>query len=106
MLPVCCSTCGNTRSIENCAFGVVPFISRGHNSKFAQICFYDISVQIQICCDCREGECDGVKDGIVSKGKASTLPIKSASDQKHKDKAKEKKDKEMKVGLILCHNNG
>ena len=49
---------------------------------------------------CREGENDGIRDGIVGKGKASTLPTKSHShnsEQKHRDKSQQKRDKEMKV---------
>ena len=60
----------------------------------------------------REGENDGIRDGIVGKGKASTLPTKShsnhhsgghSSEQKHKDKSQQKRDKEMKVCLMYLH---
>ena len=52
----------------------------------------------------REGENDGIRDGIVGKGKASTLPTKSHSaEQKHKDKSQQKRDKEMKVCLMYTH---
>ena len=52
----------------------------------------------------REGENDGIRDGIVGKGKASTLPTKSHnSEQKHKDKSLQKRDKEMKVCLMYSH---
>ena len=52
----------------------------------------------------REAENDGIRDGIVGKGKASTLPTKShSSEQKHRDKSQQKRDKEMKVCLMYSH---
>ena len=55
----------------------------------------------------REGEDEGIRDGIVGKGKASTLPTKShsnhSSEQKHRDKAQQKRDKEMKVCPMYLH---